>query len=50
MYISRAYSFKYSRAEDEQYSTAGWSPPPIYVSLCALEHRLGTMTRCADSC
>ena len=50
MYISRAYSFKYSRAEDEQYSTAGWFPPSIYVSLCALEHQLGSMTRCADSC
>ena len=30
---------KYSRAEDEQYSTADGSPPPIYVSLRALEHR-----------
>ena len=50
MYISRAYSFKYSRDEDEQYSTAGWSPPPIYVSLCTLEHRLGSTTRCVDSC
>ena len=30
---------KYSKAEDEQYSTAGGSLPPTYVSLCALEHR-----------
>ena len=29
---------KYSKAEDEQYSTAGGSPPPTYVSICALEH------------
>ena len=41
---------KCSKAEDEQYSMTGGSPPPIYVSLCALEHRLGSMTRCADSC
>ena len=30
---------KYSKAEEELYSTAAWSPPPIYVSLCALEHQ-----------
>ena len=28
-----------SMAEVEQCSTAGGSPPPTYVSLCALEHR-----------
>ena len=41
---------KYSKAGDERYSTAGGSPPPTYVSLCALEHRWGSMTRCSDSC
>ena len=30
---------KYNKAEDERYSTAGGSPPPTYVNLCALEHR-----------
>ena len=30
---------KYSMAEAEQYSTAGGSPPPTYVSLCALKRR-----------
>ena len=30
---------KYSKAEEGLYSTAAWSPPPIYVSLCALEHQ-----------
>ena len=29
---------KCSKAEDEQYSTADGSPPPTYMSLCALEH------------
>ena len=28
-----------SMAEAGQYSTADGSPPPTYVSLCALEHR-----------
>ena len=28
-----------SMAEAGQYSTVGGSPPPTYVSLCALEHR-----------
>ena len=41
---------KYSKAEDGRYSTAGGSPPPTYVSLCALEHWWGSMTRCSDSC
>ena len=30
---------KYSTAEDEQYSTAGGSPLPTYMSLSALERR-----------
>ena len=30
---------KFSKAEDERYSTAGGSIPLTYVSLCALEHR-----------
>ena len=30
---------KYSKAKDEQYSTAGGSPPPTYVSLCAPKRR-----------
>ena len=30
---------KCNKAEDERYSTAGGSPPPIYVSLCALERQ-----------
>jgi len=30
---------KYSKAEDERYSTADESLPSTYVSLCALEHR-----------
>ena len=30
---------KYNKAEDGLYSMAGRSPPPIYVSLCALEHQ-----------
>ena len=30
---------KYSKAEDEQYSMAGGSPPPTYVNLCALEYQ-----------
>ena len=28
-----------SKAEDEQYSTADGSPPPICVSPCVLEHQ-----------
>ena len=28
-----------SMAEVEKYSTAGGSPPPTYVSLCALERQ-----------
>ena len=30
---------KYSMDEAEQCSMAGGSPPPTYVSLCALEHQ-----------
>ena len=30
---------KYNKAEDERYSTASGSPPPTYVSLCALERQ-----------
>ena len=30
---------KCSKAEHERYSMADGSPPPTYVSLCALEHR-----------
>ena len=30
---------KYSKAKEELYSMAAWSPPPIYVSLSALEHQ-----------
>ena len=30
---------KYSKAEDGLYSTAGGSPPPTYMSLCALEYQ-----------
>ena len=36
---------KCSKAADEQYSMVGGSPPPTYVSLGALEHRYGNMTR-----
>ena len=30
---------KYNKAEDGLYSTAGGSPPPTYMSLCALEYQ-----------
>ena len=30
---------KYSRAEDELYSTADGSPPPTYMSPCGLERQ-----------
>ena len=38
MYIISRW-LKCNKAEDERYSTAGGSPPLIYVILCALEHR-----------
>ena len=39
IYMKKSLWLKYSMAEDELYSTAAGSPPLIYVSLCALEHR-----------
>ena len=39
MYIKKSLWLKYSKAEDDLYSTAPRSPPSIYASLCALEHR-----------
>ena len=39
MYKDKSQWLKCSKAEDEQYSMAGGSPPPTYVSPCGLEHR-----------
>ena len=50
MYNGKSRWLRYSKAEDEQYSTAGGSPPPTCVSPCGLEHRKGSMTHCSDSC
>ena len=38
MYISRAYSSSIVGPKMSNFSMVGWSPPPIYVSLGALEH------------
>ena len=39
MYMKKSLWLKYSKAEDDLYSTAVGSTRLIYVSLCALEHR-----------
>ena len=39
MYNGESRWLKCSKAEDEQYSMAGGSPPPTYVTPCALEYR-----------
>ena len=38
MYMKKSLWLRCNKAEDEQYSTADGSPPPICVSLCALGH------------